>query len=320
MGNDPFDIPIWTSGNQSVQGVDSCSQQPYYITGFYNTWWTGDTNIATANMSAMNGVGSGGTYDYAWGLINVGDGQSEIGHGNSCPQQWDQPSGDLGVNPTVSIQGSLGYVYIGHDPAAISKNAFFGSGNPGGGAYQWSSPDGSISFDNTQAATAHLTATSYSGGQNDTRINLSYTYNSRGASPASVLVTKRLFSYLSGDSVSLYASYSGPSTYGWIYYAYFQVYTHPDRALVSDGQYLSTYENVSVVSSNVSIQPFTESGSIGDDNKVKDKHQLTSNAPMPPGLSIVESQDIGVGGFYVRTNTITWSNTGANVQSLGPSN
>lgn len=107
--------------------------------------------------------------------------------------------------PTVSIQGSLGYVYIGHDPQVELFNFFLGSGVPSGGTYAWSSPDSSISFDNSSASSVHITATSYSGGFNDTEINLNYTENGEHANEASVNVTKRIFKYI----LSVLLSFSG---------------------------------------------------------------------------------------------------------------
>jgi hypothetical protein len=47
---------------------------------------------------------------------------------------------------------------------------------------------------------------------------------------------------------------------------------------------------------------------------------LIGNAQLPTNLNIVDSQDIGVGGFFVRNNTLTWTATGVTVQSDGPAN
>jgi hypothetical protein len=218
------------------------------------------------------------------------------------------------VHPTVNIQGN-GYVYIGHDPAL--GNLMAGTGNPTGGTYAWSSPDTSISFDNAAAADVHITATSYSGGINDTKITLNYSYNSQSATPASVMVTKRLIYYLAGDSMILYSSFNGPSTYGYIYYRYYNIFTHPDKNQITDGSGAATYENVTNISHNVPFTPTYGQGAVNASNQVQDTIQLTSSKPFPASLSIVDSQDLGVAGFYVRNNTITYAASGVTVQNNG---
>jgi len=53
--------------------------------------------------------------------------------------------------------------------------------DPNNGQYTWSSPDASVSFDNSSAGTVHVTATSYSGGISDTQVTLNYRYNNKNA-------------------------------------------------------------------------------------------------------------------------------------------
>lgn len=136
----------------------------------------------------------------------------------------------------------------------------------------------------------------------------------------SVNVTKRLFYYLAGDSLLLYSQHSGPSTYGYEYYAYYNVYTHPDHAQVTDGTGIGTYENVTQTSSNSSVIPTTSQGALDQNSQIKDYLALLSNSPLPSNLSIIDSQDIGVGGFQVRNNTLTYTATKVVVTSNGPSN
>jgi hypothetical protein len=306
-----YDGSIGDYGNVQVFAMNSCTESWLDQTSIATGWITGDSGIATVAAGVVHGVGVGSSSTGA--SVHLRTPQSY----KVCPLLYLAPVGLVRIRPTVTIQGNLGYVYIGHDPVVISKNGLFGSGNPNGGTYQWSSPDGSISFDNSAAATAHLTATSYSGGQQDTQITLNYSAGGQSATPALVWVTKRLFYYLAGDTLSPYAIYSGPSNFGWIYYASYNVFTHPDNQQVTNGGDISTYENVSVTSSNIPIQPITQSGALDPNSHLNDQHQLTNNSPFPAELLIVESQDIGVGGLYVRTNTLTWTNTGLTIQNTG---
>jgi hypothetical protein len=237
-----------------------------------------------------------------------------------CPTTTFGGGGSGTTTPTVTIQGS-GYVYIGHDSQVTqSINGFFGTGTPSGGTYSWSSSDSSVSFDNNAASHVHVTATSYSGGTNDTPITLNYSANGQSATPATVTVTKRLFYYLGNDSMVLYATYNGPSTYGYTYYRYYNVFTHPDHGQVTDGNGIGATENVSQQSSNSNVSPHFDNGSLDANSQLQDLFQLVSSAPLPATLSIVDSQDIGVGGFFVRNNTITFTASGVTVNSNGPSN
>jgi hypothetical protein len=165
-----------------------------------------------------------------------------------------------------------------------------------------------------------VTATNYSGGINDTPITVNYSYNGQSAPEQTLKVTRRLFYYLAGDSLVLQASYNGPTTYGYLYYAYYNVFTHPDGKQVTDGNGVGTYESVTQESSNYSVTPFFGQGALDPNSQIRDTLKLTNSTQLPKDLSIVDSQDIGVGGFYVRNNTTTWTATGVNVTSNGPPN
>ena len=195
-----------------------------------------------------------------------------------------------------------------------------GTGTPSGGAFQWSSTKSGISFDNAQAQLVHITATTWTGGTNDTPITLGYTYNGVPATPATVNITQRIFEYLAGDSVILLTTYNGPGTYGYLYQANYNVYANPGGVQVTNGSGISTYENVTLVTSNVPFNPNYGQGALSANSQVVDTLKLTSNAAFPPNLSIVDSQALGVGGIYVRTNTITYAASGITVSSDGPYN
>lgn len=77
---------------------------------------------------------------------------------------------------------------------------------------------------------------------------------------------------------------------------------------------------MSTVSSNVPFNPTYSTGALDSNSLVQDTLSLTNNAPLPSNLQIINTQVIGVGGFYVRTNTLTYTANGVNIQSGGPSN
>jgi hypothetical protein len=226
------------------------------------------------------------------------------------------------VPPTVTISYNPGYVYIGQgDPTVALANLMGGTGNPSGGTFQWSSTDSGISFDNSQGDPVHITASNYTGGISDTPITLDYTYNGASAKPATVNITKQIFKYLAGDQVILLTSYNGPNTYGYLYQANYNVFANPGGQQVTKGSGISTYENVTLISSNASVVPVVGQGALNANSQVVDNPlRLTSTTPLPAGLSIVDSQDLGVGGIYVRNNTLTYGATGITVTNNGPYN
>jgi len=305
-------------------------------------WWANYAACIGYNAGSCSGPSGGSAGpDYSWsgggGVVDVsgcGDSAScsgtgtNTGNGTVTVSVYTTSPGycafsassNVTGTPTVTIQGSRRYVYLGHDANVIQNNVFFGQGNPAGGTYTWSSPSTYISFDNPNAQDVHVTATNYTGGINDTKIALDYTQGGQAATQASVNVTQRLFYFLAGDSLTLYASYNGPSQYGYTYYAYYNVFTHPDGGQVTDGSGFGTYENVTQTSSNASVSPHFGQGALDANSRVVDLLQLTNSTALPANLSIVYSQDIGVGGFYNRNNTLTFTATGVTVQSNGPSN
>lgn len=281
-------------------------------------WSSDNTSIMTVNGGMVTGRSLGSTNIWAF------RDDLQPYNPNFCCQTClycDMGVGGGGagtVKPTVSIQGNLGYVYIGHDAQVTQHtNALFSSATPTGGSYQWSSSDSSISFDNSRAANVHITATVYSGGMNDTQITLNYTSGGQSAPPSSVSLTKRLFKFLAGDSVIPLAQ----DQTGYIYQATYRVFTNPNGQQVTDGAGIGTNEIVTHVSSNVPFNPNYRSGALDGNSQVVDTLALVSNGgALPPNLSIVDSQDIAVGGFYNRTNTLTYTSSGVTVTNKGPFN
>jgi hypothetical protein len=300
-----------------VEADDTCGDGEVDISGYFvNNWTTANHAVATVSGAGLHtGVGVGST-------TSTTNGVYAAYAPRSCPVIRQYANGGDNVTPTVTISYNPGYLYIGQgDPTVAQANLMGGTGSPSGGTLKWSSTKGGISFDNSQAAIVHVTATTYTGGTNDTPITLNYTYNGASAQPSTVNVTQRIFKFLAGDSVIRLTSYNGPSTYGYIYQATYNVYTNPGGQKVTTGSGIGTTETVTLVSSNVSFNPNYGQAALNANSQVVDNPiGLTSNAPLPTGLSIVDSQDIGVGGIYVRTNTLTYTAGGVTVVSDGPFN
>lgn len=317
----PFYVPLSGTTNENFIGQHHNGTQAY-LTGMSSTKWSSsDTSKATVSTGVTTGVGMG-SFNLNASYVGVIYNPHYCGRNVVyCPGNNQITGASPGtVKPTVAIQGNPTYVYIATDPTVIQVNAVFGQGTPGGGTYKWSSPDTYISFDNASAQDAHVEATNYTGGINDTKIALDYTYNGQSAAQASAMITKRIFKYLSGDSVIEVAAYTGPTQYGYEFQASYSVFANPGGVQVTNGSGISTWESLTPVSSNVSLTPNFGQGALNTNSQLLDTLALVSNSPLPPNLSIVDSQELAVGGIYVRTNTLTFTSSGVTVTNDGPYN
>jgi hypothetical protein len=211
-------------------------------------------------------------------------------------------------------------VYIGQDPTVVQINALFSQGTPSGGTYNWSTPDTTTSFDNVNAQDVHVKATNWTGGTNDTKIAVDYTYNGVAATQASVMVTKRIFKYLAGDSLLQLATYNGPDQYGYVFSMTYNVYANPGGQQVTNGSGVSTTEQVTQTSSNYPANPHTGAGALTNNSQLVDILSLLNSTPIPSYVQIVDDQKWFVGGIYVRDNTLTYGATSPTVQNNGPYN
>jgi hypothetical protein len=311
----PLGIPFLSSRPTGVDGYDTCDSRWVDVSGpFWGHWSTASGAIATVDYYANHtGHAVGSTSSLTYGIL-------EHNGIRGCILQQFGPGGNDNVTPTVTIQGSPTYVYIGQDPTVVQINALFSQGNPSGGSYQWSSPDTSVTFDNPAAEDVHVTATSYSGVINGTQIKVNYTLSGQSANPASVMLTKRIFKFLAGDSVIEISAYNGPNLYGYLFNAQYNVFANPGQQQVTNGSGVSILENVTLQSSNVSFNPNYGHGGLNANSQLLDSLGLTNNTALPANLSIVDSQDLFVGGIYVRNNTVSFTASGVTVKNNGPYN
>lgn len=71
---DPTSLAIGSLAGMTVTAIDDCSGESEDITGQFNTWWTGNTSIATAGTATFSGVSLGTTLGYARGVVLQGGG------------------------------------------------------------------------------------------------------------------------------------------------------------------------------------------------------------------------------------------------------
>lgn len=158
-------------------------------------------------------------------------------------------------------------------------------------------------------------------------MTVGYSQNSQSATPATVSITARIFKYLVLHTQTRVITYSGQnSTYGYQDQALYDIYTtyvgSPGQILPDGYDGISTFEQVNQTSSNVPISPVTQSGATDGNagGEVSDTLRLTSNQTLPPNLSIADDQQLTVGGFFIRDNTLNWSDTAVTIGNNGPFN
>jgi hypothetical protein len=154
----------------------------------------------------------------------------------------------------------------------------------------------------------------------DKTIQVTYSLNGSTSAPAVKLVTFRIFKYLSGDIKTATAIYSGPTQFGYDYNLSYTINTNPGGQVASDARAVSTVEQVTLIQSNISVSPVTGSGLTDANGKVNDQLRLVSSTALNPDTNIIESQNLFVGGIFVRNNTLTFSSSTVTATSNGPFN
>jgi hypothetical protein len=157
-----------------------------------------------------------------------------------------------------------------------------------------------------------------STGVGDTTLTVGYTLNNIAARhPATVAATSLIFKYLTGPTLTQTTIPSGQ--YGYAYNATYQVYTSPGGQPLGAWSGITTSESVSVTSGS-GADLNTSDGSTNTSGQFVDYLAVYQGAPLPPDFSLTISQDLAVGGIFVRNNTVVFTATPPpTVTSNGPS-
>ena len=137
--DNPLNLPMQQFNDQSIWGTNNCDYNDYDITSYYTSWSTGNTQIATASMSPIEGVNSritavgvGSTTNGGSGLIPSGDGDG--GYGIHCPNRNNIVSGPVNVvtltcPASVTRGGTAQCTVNGPSGTAVSGWKFVDSSN-----------------------------------------------------------------------------------------------------------------------------------------------------------------------------------------------
>jgi len=215
--------------------------------------------------------------------------------------------------PTITINASNPFAFVGSDPT-IPQVIVQAIGKPADGTYAWSvAQTNRISFDNSSSDLVQLKGINPSTAPLDTTLTASYILNGQTAQ-ANVAVTSRVFELLlqAGQVQAITQSN------GFLASVTYNVETGPAKQLLQPGfSGIAVTESVSVTSATLNgvsltaqqlsgITLFQGPGATDTNSAVGDDQRLLNNSggPLPSGLDIILSQELFIGGFFVRNNTI----------------
>ena len=239
------------------------------------------------------------------------------------------------VKPTVTFTGGNNFIFEGSDPTVTICNSEQVQGTPTQGTFSWSAATTSsnhpnISFNgspspySTSSDVVTVTGDAPSSSLLDTTLTVGYSVNNQSAqTPATRTITIRLFKFLqqSGNIQVVPINGQGnPPKWGYISYVYYSIFTNPGgQQLLPGCSNISVYESVSLTNSNFpSTTVETGTGNTSQNAQVIDTLTIKADNPLPADFSASADQYLGVGGFIVRHNTLSWSQSGPSITNLGP--
>jgi hypothetical protein len=314
MGFDPFNLLVGGSGNQEVWAMDGCDSFDYDITFYYSTWWTGNTQVATANMSLIHGVAAGSTSNLANGQVPKPAPQGEY-----CPTRSNTPSGGDCVLQFQIIGNP--FVFVGTNSNIVAANSFYatnGSGGnpqPSGGTVSATSSDSNDTLQATQGnpPVVKVTTTDQSTTNLDRTLTFTYTVTGCGSMSRSMSVTARQFAYLNNNNPSNTCTLGYGTDQTYIY----TVYTHPDRTAVEANSGLSGTPVTESFNPSVQCGAVTSPGAL-DANGLLADHIASGCSTSPLTCTWSTTQAIKVAGYQVRTNTLNFTSSGVVYTNNGP--
>ncbi len=327
----PLGIPFIGTSPNWVYAYDPCVDANLDVTSyFYNNWSTLDTTIATVDCCGTHtGINIGSTGTNTYGIL--ANSSYRI-----CPAKTFYPSGGSNVTPTVAFQGVNNFIFEGSDPTVTPFNVQYVQGNPNGGTYTWnvstsSSYHPNVSFNgtaapySTTAAQATVTADAPSSALGDTTLTVGYVANGTQApSPATRAISIRIFRFLQQDGTIQVIPINGagnPPKYGYQTIVKYSVYTNPSDQLLQPGySNISVPETVSVTQENFPVTLTQGTGGLDSNSEVNDILAMVGDSPLPSNFSSTADQYLSVGGFFVRHNTLNYTQTTLSVTNLGPFN
>jgi hypothetical protein len=293
---------------QCLATCGQCGGTPQGPGSGFVTWSSSNTSIATlysgqhSSTASFKGMAMGTT---------TGD-VSAIEEG--CDAQGSGPITVLSLKVT-----GKSYIFVGTDANELYGNHYTltdGTGTqnpqPPGGTCCAASSDSSDTY--TQTGTnppiIQFTTLDQSTSIGDRTLTFEYDLSSGQGTSQQMSVTAREFAYATNDSPSNACSL----TYGTDRTYTYTVYTHPDHAALASSDQLGG----TLVTESFNSQPCatTGNGALNSAAQFTDRVRYCSSTPLT--CSGAFTQTLKVAGYSVRTNTLTFSNSGVAYTSDGP--
>ncbi len=316
LAPNPLGIAVGFTSQDRIYVENACTGAITERTVYGYNWLTGSSSIAGVSSSGLVSAFSPGQ---TWSSAFISLRTPEVWN---CPQQVQEVDNTVQSKPTVTIEGTKNFVFVGSDQAVIDRNLFFATGNPTGGTFSWSASGSGLSFNNPAASNVKVTSTVASASLLDKSITVNYSKNGQNAIPATRAITARMFKFLQQNVFIQTAAYNGPSQYGYEFQVTYNIFTNPGGQVVAPGvSGLPVSESVSVVSTTHPGQsPSTGAGATDANSEIRDTLALISSQPLPANLQIVLNQDLSVAGFSVRNNRLTYTSSAVSITNNGPFN
>lgn len=283
-----------------------------------SSWSSNQTSVATVAGGLVRGVSAGSATISAL-VQNVPVQVGQFCGGGSCPiTSFNDGSG--GTVFKFVVQGNP-YIFVGSDSNIVSANSFFatdgagGSPKPTGGTVSASSSDSSDSFQITQGnnPVVKVTTQDQSTSNLDRTLTFTYTVSGSGSTSQQMTVTARKFAYLTNNNPSNLCTLGHGTDRTYTY----TVYTEPDKTALNSDSGPSGTPATETFSPALTCNTVTGSGSL-DPNAQFTDHVSSACSSQPLTCSQTSTQTLRVGGYSVRTNTLTWTSTGVTYTSNGP--
>ena len=222
-----------------------------------------------------------------------------------------QAEGTESVVPSLVVDGNgTNSIFVGADPtitALFGPNTFYTVVSPKGGSFTVTSSDSTDTFTNGSDAgypVASITTMDQSAKVNDRTLTFEYAVSGQPTAQVVLNVTAREFAYATNPTLGNICPYK----YGYEYKIVYTPYTHPDKAAVQP----SIGMNGVIVAESFVPPTFTcgntpGNGTLTSESNFTDTIAVCSTNPIPP-CSSTNVQTIKVGGFTVRTNSLTVTN------------
>jgi hypothetical protein len=220
--------------------------------------------------------------------------------------------GTESVVPSLMVDGNgTNSIFVGTDStitALIGTNTFYTVVSPKGGSFAVTSSDSTDTFTNGSDAgypVASITTMDQSAKVNDRTLTFEYAVSGQPTAQVVLNVTAREFAYATNPTLGNICPYK----YGYEYKIVYTPYTHPDKTAVQP----SIGMNGVIVAESFVPPTFTcgntpGNGTLTSERNFTDTIAVCSTNPIPP-CSSTNLQTIKVGGFTVRTNSLTVTNT-----------